>query len=59
MKIKQDPTILEKAYKLAEQATDYMDFAGGTLSATEFKQLQPRISVKLDETGKFVSTTLS
>lgn len=59
MEIKQDPTILEKAYKLAEQATDYMDFAGGKLNATEFKQLQPRISVKLDETGKFVSTTLS
>ena len=34
--IAEDPTILEKAYKLAEQATDYIDLAGGALTLEEF-----------------------
>ena len=56
--ITEDPTILEKAYKLAEQATDYIDLAGGALTLAEFQKWQPTVDVHLDEEGRILSTNV-
>ena len=56
--ITKDPTILEKAYKLAEQATDYIDLAGGALTLEEFQKWQPTVDVHLDEEGCIISTNV-
>lgn len=56
--ITKDPTVLEKAYKLAEQATDYIDFAGGIMTLEQFHKWQPAIDVKIDEQGHIISTNV-